>query len=70
MENIEIIIGIIIVILAIIFLIMVPFGFAFILFGFIAYSYLHMTGIVWWSATILLSLMYSAVFYAILYVSS
>ena len=65
MDLIELILALVVLVGILVIIIMIPFGLSFILFGFIAYHYLHMTGMVWWAATLLFSLMFSAIFYSI-----
>lgn len=55
-------IGCIIALICMLFItFMLPFGLACILGGYVAYTYVHLTGAVWWAFTIIFALMITAI---------
>ena len=60
-EAIILITGIIILICILFIAFMLPFGLACILGGYIAYTYIHLIGVVWWAFTIIFALIITAI---------
>ena len=52
-EAITLVAGVIILICILFIAFMLPFGLACILGGYIAYTYIHLSGVVWWAFTII-----------------
>lgn len=55
-KTITLVAGIIILICILFIAFMLPFGLACILGGYIAYTYIHLSGVVWWAFTIIFAL--------------